>query len=161
MRMGYTRRQTILRVCAERPAASGRSAGMIVTCGRRGARTGRRKAPRPADPPHLIVNPLVHIRFGKRAKQEAGRRKVFREAIRAQAAQRSMGGLNWRTTMRSQKAIEFETQPQGTLTTPNHTSVDGVLALSSVSLTGAGIEKNESLPSLFLSPDASRAKGQW
>ena len=26
-------------------------------------------APRPADPPHLIVNPLVHIRFGKRAKK--------------------------------------------------------------------------------------------
>jgi hypothetical protein len=44
-------------------------------------------APRPADPPHLIVNPLVHTRFGKRAKQEAARRKAFREVISAKAAQ--------------------------------------------------------------------------
>jgi hypothetical protein len=39
------------------------------------------------DPPHWIVNPECHRKFSARAAQEAARRKAYREAISAQAAQ--------------------------------------------------------------------------
>jgi hypothetical protein len=41
----------------------------------------RTPAPRPSDPPHWIVNPEVHKRFGARGESEAKRRAAAREAI--------------------------------------------------------------------------------
>jgi hypothetical protein len=37
--------------------------------------------PRPTDPPHWVVNPVVHARFAERAAAEKGRRERERETI--------------------------------------------------------------------------------
>ena len=41
----------------------------------------RTPGPRPSDPPHWIVNPVVHQKFAERAEAERKRREREREAI--------------------------------------------------------------------------------
>ena len=41
----------------------------------------RQPAPRPADPPHWVVNPEVHRLFADRAGQEATRRAAIRDLL--------------------------------------------------------------------------------
>ena len=61
----------------------------------------RAASARPTDPPYWLVNPEVHKRFAARGEAEAKRRKMYRQAISAQAAE----GISERVILEEDDAI--------------------------------------------------------